>query len=82
LGRFIKAGTTWKAARYSIIEGEALALLEAMEAMVNDRATRIIFETDSKCILMHFPIYIAVHRSLVLLFVMLNVFCHQTQTLW
>jgi ribonuclease HI len=50
LGRFKKAGTTWKAARYSIVEGEALALLEAMLAMENDRTTNIIFETDSKCV--------------------------------
>jgi hypothetical protein len=47
----MRAGTTWKAARYSIIEGEALALLETMVAMENDRTTHIIFETDFMCVI-------------------------------
>jgi hypothetical protein len=48
LGRFMKAGTTWKRAKFSV--GEALALLEAMIVMEHDRATQVIFETDSKCV--------------------------------
>jgi ribonuclease HI len=50
LGRFMKAGTTWKRAKFSVGEGEALALLEAMKVMENGRATQVIFETDSKCV--------------------------------
>jgi ribonuclease HI len=50
LGRFIKAGTMWKEATYTVAEGEALALLEAMSTMVSEGATQVIFETDSKCV--------------------------------
>jgi hypothetical protein len=43
LGRFIKAGTMWKEATYTVAEGEALALLEAMSTMVSEGATQVIF---------------------------------------
>jgi ribonuclease HI len=49
LGRFLKAGTMWKEGKYSVREGEALALLEAMTIMEHVRVTKVIFETDSKC---------------------------------
>jgi hypothetical protein len=50
-GRFIRAGTTWREAKYSVGEGEALALLEAIKVLENERATQVIFETDSKYVL-------------------------------
>jgi ribonuclease HI len=72
----------WKEATYTVAEGEALALLEAMTTMVNEGATQVVFEIDSKGIVD--AIY-SLHincRSLVLLFVMLRVFCCQIETLW
>ncbi|CAJ2629185.1 unnamed protein product [Trifolium pratense] len=42
------AGTIWNEGKCSIIEGEALALLEAMKAVKDIGITHAIFETDSK----------------------------------
>jgi hypothetical protein len=50
LGRFIMAGTKWLHANFSIIEGEAIALLEAMKAMEQWRISNVIFETDAKSV--------------------------------
>jgi ribonuclease HI len=47
-GNFVLAGTNWCHGKYSIIEGEAKALLEAMKAMEQNGTTHVIFETDSK----------------------------------
>jgi ribonuclease HI len=44
------AGTTWLHGNYSIIEGEAIALLEAMKAMEQRRISNVIFETDAKSV--------------------------------
>jgi ribonuclease HI len=49
-GSFVIAGTCWKEGHYSIVEGEAYALLEAMRAMEQHAVTRVIFETDSKSV--------------------------------
>jgi hypothetical protein len=48
LGRFIMAGTIWLDGFYSILEGEAIALLEAMKAMEQRSISQVIFETGSK----------------------------------
>jgi ribonuclease HI len=50
LGRFIAAGTSWRHGNYSVIEGEAIALLEAMKAMEQRRISNVIFETDAKSV--------------------------------
>ncbi|KAK2388665.1 Ribonuclease H superfamily protein [Trifolium repens] len=50
LGGFITAGSYWKEGQHSIIEGEALALFEAMKAMEQRGFTHVIFETDSKSV--------------------------------
>jgi ribonuclease HI len=42
------AGTAWYQGKYSIIEGEAKALLEAMRTMEQNGFSHVIFETDSK----------------------------------
>jgi ribonuclease HI len=44
------AETTWFDGNYSIIEGEAITLLEAMKAMEERHITNVIFETDSKSV--------------------------------
>jgi hypothetical protein len=49
LDKFFKAGTMWKKANYSVCEGEALALLEAMIAMENAGGTQVIFERFTMC---------------------------------
>jgi ribonuclease HI len=50
VGRFIAAGTTWLNGNYSVIEGEAIALLEAMKAMEQRWIANVIFETDAKSV--------------------------------
>jgi ribonuclease HI len=50
LGRFVMAETTWVDGKYSIIEGEAIALLEALKAMKRRSISNVIFETDSKSV--------------------------------
>jgi hypothetical protein len=44
------AGTSWIQGKYSIIQGEAIALLEAMKELGQKGFTNVIFETDSKSI--------------------------------
>jgi ribonuclease HI len=44
------AESTWLDGNYSVLEGEAIALLEAMRAMKDQRISYVIFETDSKCV--------------------------------
>ncbi|GAU10714.1 hypothetical protein TSUD_425140, partial [Trifolium subterraneum] len=47
-GQFVKAGSCWNQGKCSIIEGEAIALLQAMKEMEQGGFTHVIFETDSK----------------------------------
>jgi ribonuclease HI len=47
-GRFVIAETTWFDGNYSTVEGEALALIEALKAMSNRNMQQVIFESDSK----------------------------------
>jgi ribonuclease HI len=47
-GNFVMAGAAWYQGKYSIIEGEAKALLEAMRTMEQNGFSHVIFETDSK----------------------------------
>jgi ribonuclease HI len=48
IGNFVLAGTAWYQGKWSIIEGEAMALLEAMRTMEQNGITHVIFESDSK----------------------------------
>ncbi|MCH81027.1 cytochrome P450, partial [Trifolium medium] len=50
LGRFILAETTWMDGNCSILEGEAIALLEALKVMTQRGISHVIFETDSKTV--------------------------------
>jgi hypothetical protein len=45
------AGTSWKKGKYSIIEGETIALLESMKEMEHRGIPHVIFESDSKSVL-------------------------------
>jgi ribonuclease HI len=47
-GNFVMAGTAWYQGKCSIIEGEAMALLEAMKTMEQHGFSHVIYETDSK----------------------------------
>ncbi|MCH87069.1 cytochrome P450, partial [Trifolium medium] len=47
-GQFVMAGTSWNQGKCSIIEGEAIALLEAMKTMEQRGMSHVIFETDSR----------------------------------
>jgi ribonuclease HI len=50
MGRFVMAETTWLNGNYSVIEGEAIAMLEALKAMEQRRISHVIFETDCKSV--------------------------------
>jgi ribonuclease HI len=50
MGRFVKAETTWFDGNYSVIEGEAIALAEALRAMEQQHISQVIFESDSKSV--------------------------------
>jgi ribonuclease HI len=47
-GRFVLAGTMWKEGICSIVEGESIAILEAMKVITQRGISNVIFETDSK----------------------------------
>jgi ribonuclease HI len=47
-GNFIMAGTLWQEGKFTVIEGEANALLEALKVMQQKGYSRVIFETDCK----------------------------------
>jgi ribonuclease HI len=49
-GRFLRAATTWRDGTRSIIEGESLALIEALHALQQQGITHVIVETDSKSV--------------------------------
>jgi hypothetical protein len=44
------AGSTWLEGNCSIVEGESIALLEALKVMENRGISQVIFETDSKSV--------------------------------
>jgi ribonuclease HI len=48
IGRFVMAETTWIDGSCSIVEGESIALLEALKVMGQRGYSHVIFETDSK----------------------------------
>jgi ribonuclease HI len=50
LGRFVMAETTWIDGICSIVEGESLALLEALKVLNQRGYSHVIFETDSKSV--------------------------------
>jgi exosome complex RNA-binding protein Rrp42 (RNase PH superfamily) len=49
-GRFLRAETTWIDGNCSILEGESLALIEALRALEQRGITHVVIETDSKSI--------------------------------
>jgi ribonuclease HI len=58
MGRFVMAETTWLDRSCSIMEGESIALLQALKVMVQRGYSHVIFETDSKSVvdaIHHFP---------------------------
>ncbi|PNX94423.1 BZIP-like protein [Trifolium pratense] len=50
LGRFVLAGSSWIQGRCAVIEGEAVAVLEAIEELSHRGFRKVIFETDSKIV--------------------------------
>ncbi|CAJ2642321.1 unnamed protein product [Trifolium pratense] len=50
LGRFVLAETTWMDGSCSVIEGESIALLEALKSLSQRGISHVIFETDSKSV--------------------------------
>jgi ribonuclease HI len=50
MGQFIRAETTWIDGNCSILEGESLALLEALRVLEQRGITHVIIESDSKSV--------------------------------
>jgi ribonuclease HI len=50
MGRFTTAKTNWIDGNCSVVEGESIALIEALRAMEQRDITHVIIETDSKSI--------------------------------
>ncbi|PNY14077.1 putative prefoldin subunit 1-like protein [Trifolium pratense] len=48
MGRFVIAGSSWTNGRYTIIEGEAISMYEAMKELQQRDYTNVVFETDSQ----------------------------------
>ncbi|PNX71244.1 ribonuclease H, partial [Trifolium pratense] len=49
-GRFVMAETTWMEGNCSIMEGESIALIKALETLSQRGISKVIFETDSKSV--------------------------------
>ncbi|GAU16801.1 hypothetical protein TSUD_200440 [Trifolium subterraneum] len=49
-GRFVLAGTNLMYTKLNILEGEAMAIKEALEKFMQRDLTRVIFESDSKVV--------------------------------
>jgi hypothetical protein len=49
-GRFVVAGISWKYGNCCIIEGEDVALLDAMKEVERIALRNVIFETDFKSV--------------------------------
>jgi ribonuclease HI len=49
-GRFLRAETTWIDGNCSILEGESLALLEALRVLEQRGITHVVIESDSKSV--------------------------------
>jgi ribonuclease HI len=50
MGRFIRAETSWMDGNCSIMEGESIALLKALQAMEQQGITHVIIESDSQSV--------------------------------
>jgi ribonuclease HI len=50
IGQFLRAGTYWKNITYSVLEAEALVLLEAMQVASTMNLEYITFESDSQLV--------------------------------
>jgi ribonuclease HI len=50
MGRFIAAETVWMDGNFSIVEGESIALLEALKAIEHRGYSHVVFESDSKSV--------------------------------
>ncbi|PNX61250.1 cytochrome p450, partial [Trifolium pratense] len=50
MGRFVMAETTWMEGNCSIMEGECIALIKALEKLSQRGVSKVIFETDSKSV--------------------------------
>lgn len=46
-GQFIRAQTKWQRANMTVLEGEAIALLDAIHFVVGNRWDRVVFKSDS-----------------------------------
>jgi ribonuclease HI len=81
-GSFTIAWTSWKEGQYSIIEGEAYALLEALKVIQQQGLTQVIFETDSKSVV---DVIHNIHggaSEFSSIICNINSICYQIQILW
>jgi hypothetical protein len=75
IGKFIRAGTSWKNGAYSALEAETLVLLEAMQVANTMNLAYITFESDAQLVVEALHANQEVTQSLVLLFEVLKTCC-------
>jgi hypothetical protein len=70
------AGTTRLDGNYSIIEGEAKALLEAMKAMEQRRISNVISETDAKSVVDAIQFFYGGNSEFNLIVMLILIICY------
>jgi hypothetical protein len=82
-GRFVLAGTVWKEGIFSIVEGESIAILEAMKVIEQRGISNVIFEMDSKSTVDAIQaLRGGTSEFSSLLFVIFKMYYYVIQTLW
>jgi hypothetical protein len=74
-GMFVSAGTSWLEGNCSVIEGEAIALLDALQQLEQHCINHVIVERILKVLWMQFNTFVMEFLNLVILFVISIMFC-------
>lgn len=74
-GMFVSAGTSWLEGNCSVIEGEAIALLDALQQLEQHGINHVIVERILKVLWMQFNTFVMEFLNLVILFVISIMFC-------
>jgi hypothetical protein len=79
----VLAGTVWKEGIFSIVEGESIAILEAMKVIEQRGISNVIFEMDSKSTVDAIQaLRGGTSEFSSLLFVIFKMYYYVIQTLW
>ena len=82
-GKFIRAQRKWQQANMTVLEGEAVALLEALHFADANRRDRVVLETDSSTLVqaLSFPGY-DVWNSTLLFLVLFIIYFYIPTSRW